>query len=74
MAKLVMIVFFIVILYCLGSGVFYLIKTGGDSRIKLARALTWRIALSLALFGLLMLAYVFGWIAPHQIMVAPPGY
>jgi hypothetical protein len=52
----------------LGTGLFHLSRGRGDedSR-KLARALTLRIALSLALFALLMIAWHFGLIAPHGL-------
>ena len=52
----------------LGTGLFHLSRGAGedDSR-KLARALTIRIALSLALFALLMIAWHFGLIAPHGL-------
>jgi len=52
----------------LGTGLFHLSRGAGeeDSR-KLARALTIRIALSLALFVLLMIAWYFGLIAPHGL-------
>jgi hypothetical protein len=60
------------IVVSLGTGLFHLSRGGGeeDSR-KLARALTWRIALSIALFVLLMLAWYFGLIAPHGLQ--PPS-
>ncbi|HLY52472.1 MAG TPA: twin transmembrane helix small protein [Steroidobacteraceae bacterium] len=56
----------------LGTGLYHLARGGGeeDSR-KLARALTWRIALSIALFALLMLAWYFGLIAPHGVQPQP---
>jgi hypothetical protein len=56
----------------LGTGLFHLARGGGeqDSR-KLARALTIRIAVSLALFALLMIAWHFGLIAPHGLTPAP---
>ena len=50
----------------LGSALFQLSRKAGDSR-KLARDLTIRIALSVALFILLMLAWHFGLIAPHGL-------
>lgn len=54
------------ILVSLGSGLFHLSRGRDeeDSR-KLARALTVRISLSLALFALLLIAWHFGYIAPH---------
>lgn len=58
----------------LGTGLFHLSRGKGDedSR-KLARALTVRIAISLALFALLMIAWYFGLIAPHGLIpVAAP--
>lgn len=69
--KIIVILLLIVILYCLGSGLVYLARDGGHS-IKLARALTWRVMLTLSLFALLMIAYAMGWVAPHMIMVATP--
>ena len=64
--KLVIIVFLFIILYCLGSGLFYLVKDTSHSN-RVAKALTWRIGLSLLLFILLFIAYGLGWIHPHQI-------
>jgi ABC-type proline/glycine betaine transport system permease subunit len=60
------------ILVSLGSGLFHLSRGRGeeDSR-KLARALTVRIVLSLALFALLMLAWYFGLISPHGLAPRP---
>ena len=57
----------------LGTGLFHLSRGRGDedSR-KLARALTVRIAISLALFALLMLAWHFGLITPHPLLATPP--
>lgn len=69
---LVVIFFLILILYCLGSGVFFLVKAGVDPK-KLAKALTWRIALSIALFLFLILAFSMGWMTPNDVMVSPPG-
>ncbi|HYM41758.1 MAG TPA: twin transmembrane helix small protein [Steroidobacteraceae bacterium] len=56
------------IVISLGTGLYHLSRGAGeeDSR-KLVRALTWRIAISIALFALLMLAWYFGLIAPHGL-------
>lgn len=56
------------IVVSLGTGLYHLSRGGGeeDSR-KLVRALTWRIAISIALFALLMLAWYFGLISPHGL-------
>jgi putative copper export protein len=52
----------------LATGLFHLSRGRGeeDSR-KLARALTVRIAISLALFALLMIAWYFGLVSPHGL-------
>ncbi|HVP32659.1 MAG TPA: twin transmembrane helix small protein [Steroidobacteraceae bacterium] len=56
------------IVLSLGAGLFHLARGRDeeDSR-KLARALTIRIALSLALFALLIAAWYFGLISPHGL-------
>ena len=66
--KLIVLLALLVIVYCLGSGLFHLVREGRDS-VKMARALTWRIVLSLSLFVLLLLAYGFGWIVPHGLVI-----
>jgi len=55
----------IAILVSLGTALFHLSR--GDSDRKMARALTIRIALSLALFALLMLAWWAGIIKPNGL-------
>jgi len=64
LAKLIIILFLIVILYSLGSGLYFLVRDKGDST-RVVKALTWRIGLSLLLFMLLFVAYALGWITPH---------
>ncbi|HUE48396.1 MAG TPA: DUF2909 domain-containing protein [Steroidobacteraceae bacterium] len=51
----------------LGFGLFHLSRGGADDSRKLARALTIRIAVSLVLFALLMLAWYLGLISPHGL-------
>ena len=60
----------IVIVASLGSALWHLVRGAGDSR-RMVRALTWRIALSIALFVFLMIAWYTGLIEPHG--VEPPG-
>jgi hypothetical protein len=50
----------------LGSALFHLVTDKGDSK-KMVRALTLRIALSVALFLLIMLGWYLGFITPHGI-------
>jgi H+/Cl- antiporter ClcA len=69
--RIIVIVVFLGILVSLGSALFHLTRGGtqrtpDDSR-KMARALTVRVALSLVLFLLLMLAWYAGLIEPHGI-------
>ena len=59
------------ILVSLGSGLFQLSRGTEEGSRKLARALTIRITLSVALFILLLLAWRLGLIAPHALG-APP--
>jgi hypothetical protein len=40
--------------------------SGPDHSAQMARALTWRISLSLGLFAFLFVGYHFGWIEPHR--------
>ncbi|MEM6818258.1 MAG: twin transmembrane helix small protein [Pseudomonadota bacterium] len=51
------------IIFSLGSGLYYLTRDQMDSG-RLLRALTWRIGLSVLLFGGLLLAGFMGWIEP----------
>jgi hypothetical protein len=55
------------ILASLGFGLFHLSRGGADHSRKLARALTIRIAVSLVLFALLMLAWYLWLISPHGL-------
>jgi len=61
---LLVIVVMLGILASLGTALFHLAK--GDSSEKMGRALTIRIALSLALFLLLIVAWWAGLITPNQ--------
>ncbi|MCC7546758.1 MAG: twin transmembrane helix small protein [Burkholderiales bacterium] len=57
--KVLVILFLVVILGSLGSALYYLVRDRGQSD-RTARALTWRIALSIGLFILLMAGYMTG--------------
>ncbi|MCB1624436.1 MAG: twin transmembrane helix small protein [Pseudomonadales bacterium] len=67
--KILIVLVLIAIVASLGNALFHLSSGKGDSR-KMARALTVRVGLSLALFLLLMLAWYLGYISPHNL---PPG-
>lgn len=65
--KLLVALVFIAILFALGSALVQLLRPGRQDNKAMARSLTWRIGLSIALFLLLLLAYQFGWIEPHGV-------
>jgi succinate dehydrogenase/fumarate reductase cytochrome b subunit len=64
--KLVIISFLVVILYNLGSGLYYMMIDKGESD-RMVRALTWRIALSVALIAIIGIGIWTGWIQPHGL-------
>jgi succinate dehydrogenase/fumarate reductase cytochrome b subunit len=62
--KILIVIVLIAIILSLGSGLFHLVNDKGDSK-KMVRALTVRVALSVALFILLFIAWQQGIIEPH---------
>jgi hypothetical protein len=62
----------VAIVASLGSALWHLSHSGPGDADKLARALTVRISLSVALFLMLMLAWHFGLITPHPLLATPP--
>ena len=65
--KLVLIVgFLIVILWNLGAGLYYMLVDKGQSK-RTVNALTRRIAFSVAMILLVILAIYMGWITPHGV-------
>jgi predicted membrane protein len=66
--KIVFIIIFISIIISLGSALFYMVKNKNvEHSKKTAKALTFRISLSLALFVLMLIAYATGLIQPKGI-------
>ena len=59
--KIFVLIFIVLILASLGSALYFLVKDKGSST-RTAKALTWRVVFSIALFTMLMLAYHFGFI------------
>ena len=59
--KILIIVFIIVILYSLGSAMYFLVKDHGEGD-RTVKRLTWRIGLSIVLFLFLWMAHQMGWI------------
>jgi hypothetical protein len=69
--KFVVVIMLLAIVASLGSGLFFLVNDKGQTN-RTVKALTVRIALSLGLFILLMIAYALGFITPHGIYPPPP--
>lgn len=65
--RLLVAIVFIGILFALGSALMQLLSGNRKDRKSMARALSWRIGLSILLFLFLLAAYQFGWITPHGI-------
>ena len=67
--KVLIVAVLIAIVVSLASGMLFLIKDKGQTQ-RTAKALTVRIGLSVALFGLLMLGIFTGHIKPHGLYPA----
>jgi succinate dehydrogenase/fumarate reductase cytochrome b subunit len=63
---LLIVAFLIVILWNLGAGLYYMLVDKGQTK-RTVNALTRRIALSVALILLVILAMYMGWITPHGV-------
>ena len=66
LGKILVVVIFLGIVAAMGSALYYLVKDRGDSD-RLARALTWRVAISVSLFALLFVFWWAGLIQPHGL-------
>ncbi len=63
---LLIIAFLILIVWNLGAGLYYMLVDKGESK-RTVNALTRRIALSVGLILLVVLAIKMGWIQPHGL-------
>ena len=63
---LLIVAFLVAIVWNLGAGLYYLLNDRGQTK-RTVRSLTWRIGLSIALFGLVVLGIYTGWIKPHGV-------
>lgn len=66
MIKIIILLLVAFIIFNLGRGLFFLMKKDRD-QLQVVKALTWRVGLSLALFILIIVAYLLGWITPHGL-------
>jgi len=64
--KIIVILLFLAVLGSLASAMVFLVKDKGETN-RTAKALTYRIGISVFIFLLLILAYFAGWIEPHGI-------
>jgi len=69
--KLLVFVFMILIVFNLFRGLYFLV-TGKEGGRGTARALSWRIGLSMLLFLILMALKLTGIVEPHDLNQAPP--
>jgi membrane protein required for beta-lactamase induction len=81
--KLVIVLALLSVFSALACAVYFMLGRGADADTaqedagpperakKMARALAWRVGLSIALVLLLLIAYALGWIEPHT---APIGH
>ena len=66
--RIVVLIALVAIVVSLGSALYHLSRGTQQDSAKLARALTVRIVLSLALFALIMIAWFAGVITPHAVV------
>ena len=66
--KVVVLIALAAIVASLGSALYHLSRGTQQDSAKLVRALTIRIALSIALFALIMIAWYAGLITPHSVI------
>jgi hypothetical protein len=70
--RIVIVGFLVLVLAALGGAGFFMLRRkpdDGRADKRMARALAVRVALSVTLFLLILLAYALGWIQPHGIPV-----
>lgn len=69
--KSLIFVVMLVILFTLFRALYFLAKGEKDSN-RTVNSLSWRIGLSIALFGLILIGTYMGWIEPHGLPMVKP--
>ncbi len=69
--KIIILLLLALILISLGAGMVSLIKDRGETN-RTVKFLTIRIVLSIALFVLLLVSFLMGWIQPHSLIPSSP--
>ena len=64
--KFIILFAFFIIVYSLGSALYYLLKDPSGSH-RLIKALTVRVSLSILLLIFLIISFKIGWLSPHGI-------
>jgi hypothetical protein len=64
--KALIALFFIFIIYSLGSALYYMMKDGDGSK-RMVKALTMRVGFSIALFLFVIFSFWMGWIKPTGV-------
>ncbi len=64
--KYLILLFFIFIVYSLGSALYYMMKDEGGSK-RMVKALTMRIGVSMLLFVFIIFSFWMGWIKPTGV-------
>ncbi len=64
--KYIILLFFIFIIYSLGSALYYMMKDGEGSK-RMVKALTMRVGFSIALFLFVIFAFWMGWLTPTGV-------
>jgi len=64
--KIIIIGLLLIILFSLGTALFSMLKNEPESN-RTVKALTVRVALSIALLILILVGYSMGWITPHNL-------
>ena len=67
MIRALIVVLLLAIIASLGSGLYHMVAARGDSG-RMVRSLAWRVALSAALFVLIIVFWQLGLIEPHGIV------
>ena len=69
--KIIVLVLLALVLISLGAGMFSLIKDRGETN-RTVKFLTIRIVLSIALFVVIVVSFLMGWIQPHGLLQPAP--
>lgn len=66
----VVVLLIVVILYSLISAAIAMVRHRNNPE-RMAKALTWRVSLSLALFVLVIVSFLMGWVEPKRLFSIP---